>query len=182
MNKLLLPSFAQRKSIEHHYFRSKRRVVTLNPLIVNSCTHLVRLLMQAYRQIFWDPVGQGTVTAWPEDCFTPLSLLHKHSEWPSTLWTDVEVKPAFRKEGRKEGRVLDAWTDGVEQFIFKKFKSALTYESLGGDENEGNVADINTADRNKVKSGWWWLERFVLFSRMKADRRVYQLLPLGGAR
>lgn len=147
-------------------------------LIANSYTHLVRLLMQAYRQIFCGPVGQSTVTAWPEDCFTPLSLLHKHSEWPSTVWTDVEVKPAFRKEGRKEGRVLDAWTHGVEQFIFEKFKSALTYESLGQDDNEGNLVDINTADINKVKSVWWWLDRFVLFSLM----RVYQLLPLGGAR
>lgn len=53
------------------------------------------------------PMGDSVVTAWPQDCFTPRSLLHKHSEWPSTLCADVEVKPAFRKGGRKKGRVLD---------------------------------------------------------------------------
>lgn len=132
---------------------------------IQTHTHLVRPLMQAYRQMFWGPAGQSTVTAWPEDCFTPLSLLHKHSEWPSTVCTYVEVKPAFRKEGRKKGRVLEAWTEGVEQFIFKKFKSALTYESLGQDDNEGNAGGINAADikwnhcdndwKGLFYSGWW---------------------------
>lgn len=69
--------------------------------------HLVRLFLQACRQILWGPLGDGVMTAWPQDCFTPLSLLHKHSEWPSTLRTDVEVKPGPRKEGRKERSVLD---------------------------------------------------------------------------
>lgn len=72
--------------------------------------HLIMLPVQAQRQILWGPVGDSVVTAWPQDCFTPLSLLHKHSEWPSTLCADVEVKPESRKEGRKKGRVLD-WED-----------------------------------------------------------------------
>lgn len=125
-------------------------IKTLQLLSGSTSTHLIRLLVQAYRQMLWGPIGDSVVTAWPQDCFTPLSLLHKHSEWPSTLCTDVEVKPALRKEGRKKGRALD-WEEscvvarrGQWGTLSNSYLKNLTlyqnkYSTDTRDDNERNV-------------------------------------------